>query len=89
MMETVTVEMPIPYLLQIAVAGKMGDGELLDLMKIWAQRECTKNGLEQNMHNLMGKRLNEMRRRLKNTIGDDLVTVIDTAITGVVSKLTG
>ncbi len=52
-MKTVTVEIPEPYLLLIAVAGKMGSGELLDSMKFWAEKECVKHGLEKDMLNLM------------------------------------
>lgn len=86
-MQKVTVEIPEPYLLQVAVAGEMGDGHLLASMQAWAEQECVRCGLEQNMRSLMTKRLEEMRLRLKNVIGDDLMTEIDTAIITTIDKL--
>ncbi|MBC8460855.1 MAG: hypothetical protein H8D67_22945 [Deltaproteobacteria bacterium] len=85
--ETITVEIPEQYLLQIAVAGNMGDGQLLKLMQVWAEKECVCHGLKQNMLNLMDKRLDEMRGRLENIIGNDVMTDIDIAITNIMEKL--
>ena len=86
-MQTITVEMPVEYLLQVAVAGKMGDGELLTLMKVWAEKECVRHGLEQNYLNLVDKRLNEMRARLANVVGKNAMNYIDEAITKTVRVL--
>jgi hypothetical protein len=86
-METITLEIPESYLLHIAVTGKMGSGEVLDLMRIWAEKECVKHGLERKLRKLQVKNLKELNKRLKNTIGDELMGELDSAIKKTVKKL--
>lgn len=59
----------------------MGDGELLSVIKVWAEQECRKQGLEQSYLNLVDKRLSDMRTRLENVIGKSNMDYIDKAIT--------
>lgn len=86
-MDTITVDIPVSYLLQLAVAGKMGDGELLLAIKQWAENKCIEHGLKENMLTLLDKRLKDMRTRLTNIVGNDLMNEIDVAIETTFEKI--
>lgn len=43
------IKIPQAYLLILAARGKMGDGELPRLMQLWAEQECGRLGLRQQM----------------------------------------
>ncbi len=86
-MDTIIVDIPVSYLLQLAVAGKMGDGELLLAIKQWAENKCIEHGLKENMLTLMDKRLEDMKSRLANIVGNDYMNEIATAISSTVEKL--
>lgn len=80
--------MPEYYLLTLAVHGNMGDGELPDLIKNWAKKQCAALGLGDELKRLQIERHTELKRRLRNALGDDLVDEIDTTINQVMHKLT-
>jgi hypothetical protein len=65
------IGIPKDYLLTIAVYGTMGDGTLPEIMRVWAQRECERAGLAQELRQLQKERLVELERRVRNVIGDD------------------
>ena len=66
------VEIPKMYLLIIAAHGNMGDGELPDMMKIWAQKECERLGIMKDLKLMQSAHLRELGSRLRNTLGDEL-----------------
>lgn len=82
-----TVEIPEFYLLTIAVHGNMGDGELPDLMKAWAQEACKKLGLGDKLRGLQNERRDELERRLRNALGNELVDHTNAVINDTVKKL--
>lgn len=84
-----TIEIPEYYLLTIAVHGKMGDGELPDLMRTWASRLCRELGLEDELQKLQDERLQELKRRLQNTFGDEFVAKVEIVTKQTVQKLIG
>lgn len=83
------ISIPEWYLLTIAVHGNMGDGELPDLMKTWAEKECRRLGLADKVKELKSERLTELKRRLTNTLGADFVGDVEMMIEGTMKKLTG
>ena len=68
-----TVEIPEYFLLTIAVHGNMGDGELPDLMRIWAQNECRRLGLDGKLKELQDERMRDLEKRIRNVMGDDAI----------------
>jgi len=82
------VEIPEVYLLTIAVHGNMGSGELPDLMKAWALKECKRAGLEKRVKALQEERLKELAKRLRNTLGDDFMDKVDVELNKVSKLLT-
>ena len=87
MNDKITIEIPIHYLLQIAVYGNMGTGDLSDMMKTWAVRELTQNGYNDQLKKEQESRLNELRNNIKNVIGKDGMKQIDDAIGNAVAGL--
>jgi hypothetical protein len=67
------VEIPDSFLLTIAVYGNMGDGDLPDIMRIWAQKECRRLGLQEEMIKLQKYRLRELEIKIRNVMGDDAI----------------
>jgi len=87
-----TVEIPELFLLVIAIHGNMGDGELPDLMKIWARGECGRLGLSEKFRELQKECLDELRLRLRNTLGNDLMNDLENEIdkvTGIIGGVIG
>jgi hypothetical protein len=83
------IEIPEYYLLTIAVYGKMGEGELPDLMATWARRLCAELGLENELRRLQDERYQELKRRLQNVFGDEFVAQVDVMTKETVRKLVG
>jgi len=83
----VLVEIPEFYLLTIAVYGNMGDGDLPDLMKIWAQKVCKEVGLHEEMIKMQNEKLREQEKRLRNILGDDMVNDIHNTIEDTIKKI--
>lgn len=83
--EKLKVEIPKWYLLTLAVNGNMGDGELPTIMRIWAQKECERLGIYDEMRELQKDRPREMEKRLRGVLGDEAVGQIVTEI-GKVAK---
>lgn len=59
------VEMPVEYLIQIVVHGKLGTGELPRTMQIWARKVLTEYGYSDELD----KRVDENIQQLKENIG--------------------
>jgi len=75
-----SIEIPKQYLLIIAVHGNMGDGELPDIMRIWAQNECRRLGIEKQLIELQNDHLRELEKRMRNVLGDDVMDKLTTNI---------
>jgi len=86
---TVDLEMPTWMLLQIAVCGKMGDGELCESMRLWAIRECEGHGLKEVLSRNRAEHLVKMRKRIHNIVGSEGLAKMDGAIDDVMDKLKG
>lgn len=71
------VSIPEWALLTIAVHGNMGDGELPDMMKDWATGECKRLGLDDKLEAERAERYAQLRARLANLLGDDVIEKID------------
>ena len=82
-----SVEISEEYLLQIATCGKMGSGELTEMMRLWAERECNRLGLSGKLLELQIAKVKELRESLRNIIGDDNIKVIDKSISVVTCAL--
>ena len=82
-----TVEIPEHYLLTIAAYGKMGDGELPDLMANWVRKMCNNLGLGSELHKLQDERRAELSRRLRNVLGSDFMDKTEAMIEETVGKL--
>ena len=82
------VKIPETFLVHIAATGKMGSGELLELIRIWAQKECNRIGIEHKVKDAQMQNIKELRERLKNTIGQDLMDELDQSIKNTLKKLT-
>lgn len=78
--DKITIEIPVFYLLQIAVYGNMGTGELPDLMKIYAQRILRGNGYSDILREEQDKSLKQLRNNLKNVLGNEGMSKIDSAL---------
>ena len=76
----IKVEIPEEFLLQIATHGNMGTGELADLIRIWAQKECDRNGLSAKVAQMQMEKINELRKSLTNVIGKDMMNTLDEGI---------
>jgi hypothetical protein len=85
----VTVEMAVDDLVRIATHGELGTGQLGDLMKAWAIRECGKQGLLEELKQSQNAKLLAIRENLKRVIGPELVSGIDAAVTAAAAKLSG
>lgn len=76
--------MPEHYLLILAAHGNMGDGEVPGLMRLWAEGECERLGLAQQMGAERERNLKLLEERLANVIGqqdvDRIKRTIDTAL---------
>jgi len=83
-----TVEIPEIYLIQIAACGNMGNGKLMNIIKIWAQKECNKLGLEDKVKKAQKDNLKQLRERMKNILGEKGITKVDLALDNMISKLT-
>lgn len=83
-----TVTIPEFYLLTLAVHGNMGDGEIPDLMKNWAKRECERLNLGVELQKLQEQRRLELNQRLRNSLGDEFVDKIESTINQTITKLT-
>jgi len=79
-MAKLTVEIPEAYLMQIAVYGKMGTGELADIIQTWAQNELRKAGLGEKFKEKQIKHLNQLHQSLRNVLGDEIVSQMDSKI---------
>lgn len=88
-MGKVQVEIPIEFLLTVAVWGNMGDGELPDLMCNWAQRLCKENGLSDQLAERRRKKTEALSKRLKNVLGNDLFDKMTGIIDETMGKITG
>ncbi|KKN78340.1 hypothetical protein LCGC14_0351990 [marine sediment metagenome] len=71
------VDIPETYLLIIAVHGKMGDGELPDFMRMWAQKECRNLGISEKVSKLQNEKMIELKNRLSKVIGSENVNKIE------------
>lgn len=74
------VEIPEIYLLVLATYGSLGSGKVPKLMQAWATSECERLGLHDQFVALQRRNLVELRERLKNTLGQESVDYIDSAI---------
>lgn len=81
------VEIPDIYLLTIAVHGNMGDGELPDLMRVWATRLCRELGLEKELHQMQDERHAELRKRLQNALGERFVSDVEGVVEATMRKV--
>ncbi|MEM8780563.1 MAG: hypothetical protein AAGF26_17205 [Cyanobacteria bacterium P01_G01_bin.49] len=64
------VDIPIEWLLILAVHGNMGDGEIPDIMKRWAKDLLIEFGYESEYTKRQEERLLALTNRLKNVLGD-------------------
>lgn len=76
----VNVNIPITYLIQIAVCGTMGDGELLSSMQQWAVKEIKHSGHSAEYTQAQEEHLAKLRESIMNTIGKENMDKIDNAI---------
>ena len=83
----ITVDIPVEYLLTIAVYGTMGDGRLPEIMHVWAQKACEKNGLHEQMVDLQIEHMKELEIRIRNTLGDTAIQQIHASIDAAVKCL--
>lgn len=79
-MSKLTVDIPEVYLMQIAVYGKMGTGDLSDSIQVWAEKELIKAGLGDKFKEEQIKHLNQLHESLRNVLGDDIVSQMDSQI---------
>ncbi len=85
MTKEMQVEIPTVYLLTIACYGNIGDGELPDLIQTWAERKCKELGLEKRLHKMREEKISNLRVRLRNTLGKELVDKLEEEISMVAS----
>lgn len=76
----ITIEIPINYLIQIAVYGNMGTGDLPDSIKLWATKKLTETGYDKQLKEAQRERLDQLRESIKNVLGKEEVQKIDEAI---------
>ena len=69
----IQVVIPKQILLTLAVYGNMGDGELPKIMQVWAERECLRVGLSEEVRLAREERYLELKRRVRNVVGSDVI----------------
>jgi len=87
MSEKVRVEIPVTYLLIIACYGNMGDGELPDLMRNWAERKCKELGHAEDLRKMKEEKILTLKTRLTNVLGEKLVGKLEEEIGMAVSLI--
>jgi hypothetical protein len=58
----------------------MGSGKFSDLMKTWATKECEQAGLGAELKQMQLDKLKQLRKNLKNVLGDDAMQFLDEGI---------
>ena len=58
------VDIPENFLVIIGAYGKMGDGDLPDTMRYWAQKTCIENGLESKLKEFQEQNIFELKKRI-------------------------
>ena len=81
------VEIPVVYLLTIACYGNMGDGELPDLMRVWAERKCKELGYTEDLRKMREEKILTLKTRLTNVLGGELVGKLEEEIDVAVSLI--
>jgi len=75
-MDEIFVKIPKDYLLILAVHGNMGDGEIPDFMRIWAEKTCLQCNMETELRELQSERLKELKSRISKVLGEPAVNQI-------------
>lgn len=85
--DKITIEVPVWYLIQVAVYGNMGTGELPKIMQNWAQKQLNEHGYDKVFKEEQNKRLKELLTSIHNVIGDEGIKIINNGIADAVSGL--
>jgi len=86
---TVAVRIPKSALIDIAACGRMGTGEVLMFTRHWAERACLEAGLKTELDKVRAERLEQNRANIRNLLGDDMMTKIDSHIKSAIQAVTG
>lgn len=78
--DVITIDIPVYYLIQFAVSGNMGTGNLPDLIKVWAQRILREKGYSDLLKEEQKQNLEKLRKSLSNVVGKENMEKIDNAI---------
>lgn len=80
MNDNLTIEVPVYYLLQIATHGKMGTGDLPDIMRTWATKKLLESGYNEELRKAQDEKLDQLRKSLSNVVGKEGMRKIDDAL---------
>lgn len=83
------VTIPEVYLLILAVNGNMGSGDVPDFMRQWAKKEVDRLGLERQYRNLQKEHIDELRSRLRKTLGNEMTNKLENSLSEVTAKIMG
>lgn len=83
--KTLTVKIPVEWLLILATQGNMGSGEIPDIMQRWAKDQLIQSRYQQEYSDRQKEVMQETLQRLKNVIGDDETAKVMKAIASGVS----
>ena len=86
-MKKIKVEMPVNWLLTLAVYGSMGDGKIPKFMQSWARGIVKENDLMNEYNELQRQHLKILKQQLVNTLGKENVQTIEATIALVMNKL--
>jgi hypothetical protein len=86
--DRIAIEVPVWYLIQLAVYGDMGTGKIPKTMQNWAQNQLNEHGYDKVFKEEQNKRLKELLTSIHNVIGDDGIKIINDGIADAVAGIT-
>lgn len=75
-----SVEMPESFLMTIATHGNLGDGDLPRLMQIWAENECKRLNITDDLLKMKHEKYKMLKEQVSNLLGSDTVERIEKAV---------
>jgi len=75
--QKLNIEMPVIYLLVLAIGGDMWTSKVSDFMRIWAERVCVANGYEKELKIIQLEKLVKHKVCLKTILGEELMKKLE------------
>jgi len=75
------------FLLSVATYGHMGTGELPEIMRAWAEKQCKLLGLSNELDQLKVQKVEQLRSSITNILGKEAMETIDREIASTLERL--